>query len=108
MKCTVCGAMTQRIGWASHEDPLQEVGIRICSNGHETFTREVPTTFVMRGRELASAQRRVLKRVALFERDERIARDWRPSKEVADDYGITPARVRQIRIQAQLRKKALP
>ncbi len=97
MKCTICGS-TSTVA-LSQERPEQHrvVFSRVCERGHRFTTVEVPITLLAAKREFACALRNIDRRIARFVRDVAIAEDPRPSKEVAADYKLTDARVRQIR-----------
>jgi hypothetical protein len=108
VKCNICGAETERTddhrvgaGWHLSID-------RRCTNGHALRTHEVYTNMLADAREMNSALGHTARRVERWARDQRIARDERPSKEVAAEYGLTEARVRQIRAALTRRPPASP
>lgn len=109
MKCNVCGAATHRVDEHEVMDGCSVAIDRRCANGHAVRTHEVFPTMVADARELESALRLISRRRALFHRDRRIAGDPRPVKAVAAEYGLTEARVRQIRTAAtQVAPSAFP
>jgi len=97
VKCPTCGAESDVIGVARNYKEHQITYLRVCDIGHRFDTVEVHPTQLADAREMTCALRNIDRRVARFKRDVAIALDTRPPKEVAADYGITDARVRQIR-----------
>ncbi len=97
MKCPICGGRAREL--MTHEMPeeLMAQRLRACIEGHTFETREVHLTQLANKREMDCAIRNIKRRVAMFQRNAKIAADPRPAKEVAEDYGITQNRVRQIR-----------
>jgi len=97
MRCNVCGAISTELH-RSYVSAMHATFIhRKCIQGHAFQTVEVYPNQLADGREMTSAIRRIDKRISLHNRDASIAQDPRPNKEVADAYGLTIARVRQIR-----------
>jgi hypothetical protein len=97
MKCSICGADSKAILFQERHDEYQKVYFRICDRGHRFKTVEVPLSLLADKRELVCATRTINRRVARFVRDLEISQDSRPTKVVAVEYGLTNARVRQIR-----------
>lgn len=100
--CKYCGAETTLVRRIPGPDGTIDHVDRTCSNGHTFLSHEVHTSMLADRRELNSARGRIQQRIALFERDRRIAADPRPAAQVAAEYGLTDARVRQIRSSAKL------
>lgn len=96
MRCNICGSKTLPIV-ANDHDGLQRTVQRRCTHGHIVVTHEVHTTMLADAREMSSAQRHIERRIARWQRDLKIACDPRPNTVVAAEYGLTEARVRQIR-----------
>lgn len=95
MKCPICGAWTEvrdtRAG--AHHSVRRR---RQCGNGHTFPTMEVLTPAVSR-KDLASAARAAALRAHNWRRDREIIADPRPTAVIARAWGLTGARVRQIR-----------
>jgi len=102
MMCKFCGAETTMVRRIAGPDGTIDHVDRTCANGHTFISHEVHTSMLADARELNSARQHIRQRVARFYRDQRIAADPRPSTEVAAEYGLTDARVRQIRSSARL------
>lgn len=97
MKCSICGADSDVTGVAHKPEQHMIEYSRVCDRGHRFKSVEVYPTQLADRRELECAIRNIDRRVARFNRDLSIAMDNRPVKIVAADYGLTDARVRQIR-----------
>lgn len=97
MKCTTCGAPTSVVLFNERPSEYKIVYSRVCEAGHRLTTMEVPLSLLADKRELSCAIRNIDRRIARFMRNAAIAEDPRPAKEVAAAYGLTDARVRQIR-----------
>ena len=97
MRCLICGAPSAALARQSLPAEFSTRVVRRCDNDHVFEAREVHVTQVVSGREMASALRRIERRVRQYARDSAIAADPRPADEVAADHSITPTRVRQIR-----------
>lgn len=97
MICPHCGAPSAVVTTSPREEEYRTLFARRCDNGHRFSTAEVPLTLLADKRETACALRNIERRVALYNRNMAIAQDTRLAKVVAADYGITDARVRQIR-----------
>ena len=97
MKCPTCGADSDVTGVARNFKEHYITYHRVCDVGHRFQTVEVHPSQLADGREMTSAIRNIDKRIARYKRDVQIALDPRTSKEVAADYDLTDARVRQIR-----------
>lgn len=97
MNCSICGSDSEVVGVAHSPEDFRITFFRVCELGHKFQTVEVYPTQLADAREMACAIRNIQRRVSRFKRDIAIARDTRAVKEVAADYGITDARVRQIR-----------
>lgn len=95
MKCHICGAWT--IVKETRESPI--VGIRRrreCGNGHLFTTIEVLPAVVSK-RDLRGNMRAAKASAARWQRDDSIRRDPRSATQLAKVWGISEARVRQIR-----------
>lgn len=95
MKCPRCGAASDVL----ESRPTPEMATRRrreCHNGHRFRTVEVLPAATNR-RDLAAAARAAAAAIARWTRDRLIRTDPRPSTHVARDFGLTEARVRQIR-----------
>ena len=97
MNCNICGARSLELHRTYSAKLLQNRIERKCMNGHSFFTVEVYPNQLADAREMACAVRTTNRRIELYRRDLEIALDKRSSKEVAASYGLTTARVRQIR-----------
>ena len=97
MKCSICGADSDVAGVAHKSEHHAIEYSRVCERGHRFKSVEVYPTQLADAREMACAVRNIDRRIARFNRDLAIAMDTRPVKDVAADYGLTDARVRQIR-----------
>jgi hypothetical protein len=97
MKCSTCGADSEVVGVANNPQDHRVTYMRVCDLGHRFQTVEVYPTQLADARDMACAIRNVNRRIAHFKRNIAIARDTRSTKDVAADYGLTDARVRQIR-----------
>lgn len=97
MRCTICGADSTVEVSAENDEEHRIMLHRICERGHRFVTAEVPITMLADKRELTCALRNIDRRIARFMRNAAIAEDPRPVKDVAAEYGLTDARVRQIR-----------
>lgn len=96
MKCPICAAASALLPRKDvHEHSVEHY--RLCDNQHRFKTVEVYPTMVADARELRCAVNNIERRIARYHRDVAIARDERPVKVLAADYGLTDARVRQIR-----------
>lgn len=95
MKCPLCSAWSQVVATreAAHNALRRR---RLCANGHKFTTFEVVPEAVSR-RELQASAKTQLQRAKLWRRDEAIRKDPRPATQVAMSYGLTEARIRQIR-----------
>ena len=97
MKCSICGA-DSTVETATHDPKRLLTDIaRRCTAGHLFYTVEAHPAQLADAREMRSATRRLLKRVALYARDAAIAADPRPTATVAAEHRVTDTRVRQIR-----------
>ena len=97
MKCSICGSDSDVVGVAKSPEDHRVTYMRVCELGHRFQTVEVYPTQLADAREMSCAVRNIDRRIARFKRDVAIALDNRPVKDVAADYGLTDARVRQIR-----------
>jgi hypothetical protein len=95
VNCNLCGAASTI--FHREDRPSRTIMQRRCSNGHVFTTHEVHTTMLADAREMTCAVRNIERRIARFKRDSRIAADRRSATVVAGEYGLTEARVRQIR-----------
>ena len=98
MRCILCGAAETSVS-SQHTD-AEGLGIRrtrMCARGHKFPTAEVPLNHIADQRERRAAQRSIAARIARWERDVAIASDPRPATRVAEELGLTPMRIRQIR-----------
>lgn len=102
MMCIVCGAASRAVSTSDHRT-RRIIRSHLCENGHRFITAEVPLTLLADKRETECALRNIERRVALHNRNAAIAQDDRPAKVVAAEYGITDARVRQIRASLSTR-----
>jgi hypothetical protein len=102
MRCPTCGAEpTRRLVRIDVPEEHRRIHHRACPLGHHFWTTEVHFSQLANGREFASAVRGLDRRLAIWRRNEAIALDPRSSHVVAEQYGISSARVRQIRAQAR-------
>lgn len=101
MKCPSCGAESRVLATRTGEHNTL-TRHRECDNLHRFKTREVIAE-LMDLRESKKYLAAASSRAGLAKRNGKILRDIRPATEVAKDYGITEARVRQIR--AELKNK---
>lgn len=106
MNCPICGTRSQVALSIERQNEFRIVNSRICDNGHRFTTSEVPLSFLADKRELECAIRNVERRIARYARDSEIIKDNRPAKVVAEKFGITDARVRQIRASSLNRELA--
>lgn len=90
MKCPHCGA------WSTVLDTRNTRRRRECANGHRFATVEV-VPGVINTKDYRAHLRGAAERARNWTRDRRIVEDPRGSVTVARDYGISDARVRQIR-----------
>ena len=97
MNCNICGAHSLELHRIYSATLLQTLIVRKCVNGHKFSTVEVHPNQLADAREMACAVRTTIRRTELYKRDQEIALDKRSNKEVAASYGLTAARVRQIR-----------
>jgi hypothetical protein len=97
MNCNICGARSVELHRVYSTKLLQNRIARKCMNGHAFFTVEVYPNQLSDAREMACAVRSTNRRIELYKRDLLISLDKRSNKEVAASYGLTVARVRQIR-----------
>lgn len=97
MKCSICGADSDVTGVAHKPEQHTIEYSRVCDRGHKFKSVEVYPTQLADRRELECATRNIARRIARFKRDLAIAEDQRPARVVAAEYGLTDARVRQIR-----------
>lgn len=97
MRCVVCGAETTITTTKPLPGRWRIEHQRVCFRGHKFRTAEVPVQMLADRREELSALRGVTATIARFHRDCSIAQDPRPAAEVASEWGISYARVRQIR-----------
>lgn len=97
MNCPICGVDSDVVGVKRlpHEHRIEYV--RVCEDGHKFKTVEVHVSQLADKRELECATRTISRRIALYQRNKAIANDERPIKDIASDYDLTEARVRQIR-----------
>ena len=97
MRCSTCGAPSDVLGFDRLDDEYRMDYFRVCERGHKFTTSEVHLSQLADKRELSCATRNIVRRVARYERDIAIAQDPRPARVVAEQHGLTDARVRQIR-----------
>ena len=97
MKCPTCGSASEVTSVRAAEERYHMEYNRICERGHRFKTVEAPLALLADKRELECAVRNINRRIARFNRDLAIAEDERPARVVAAEYGLTDARVRQIR-----------
>jgi hypothetical protein len=97
MNCNICGAHSVELHRTYSSNIHQMRIARECTNGHSFFTVEVYPSQLADAREMACAVRSTNRRIELYKRDLLISLDKRSNKEVAASYGLTVARVRQIR-----------
>jgi hypothetical protein len=97
MNCPICGMKSHVALSTDRQHEFRIVNSRICDRGHRFTTSEVPLSFLADKRELDSAINTVERRIARYKRDLQLIADKRPAKIVAKEFGITDARVRQIR-----------
>lgn len=100
MKCPVCGA------WSSVLATRGAHRRRECANGHRFTSIEVVPS-VVHAKDYRAYVRGVAERAKTWPRDRRILEDSRSSTVVAREYGITPARVRQIRAREHQARNVL-
>lgn len=95
--CRFCGEPTKVLETRQAESGTVSRR-RHCSNGHRFQTYEVQREFISEARSrLARNHERTLKRIARWERDERIVHDPRSATEIARDLGVSEGLVRHIR-----------
>lgn len=97
MNCPICGSRSHVALSTERHHEFRIMNSRVCDRNHRFTTSEVPLTFLADKRELECAIRNVHRRIERYERDLEIMKDNRPAKVVAKRFGITDARVRQIR-----------
>jgi len=97
MKCPTCGSPSEVTGVRPADERYHVEYNRVCERGHRFQTVEAPLSLLADKRELECAVRNINRRIARFNRDLAIAQDERPARVVAAAYGLTDARVRQIR-----------
>ncbi len=95
MKCPICGAWSSVLETreSSYETTRRR---RECANRHRFWTYEVHESMrhpASMKRSIASIQRRR----KMWERDQRIAKDPRPTSVVAAVYGLVPRHILNIR-----------
>lgn len=103
MMCPHCGANSAIIGATHKKAKHHFLYARQCDLGHKFMTAEVHLSQLADKREFDSATHAINLRILRFNRDAAIRRDARSNRVVAEEYGLTEARVRQIR--ARLAKK---
>lgn len=97
MMCPFCGSDSKVKLSLPHPLELSTELHRTCSRGHNFLTYEVHPTQLADLREMRCAVRNIRRRISHWHRDEAIRRDKRPIRQIADEYNLTDARVRQIR-----------
>jgi hypothetical protein len=97
MNCPICGAPSDVLAFRRIDEEHRTDYFRSCDRGHKFQTSEVHPPQLADKRELECATRNIARRIARFKRDLAIAEDQRPARVVAAEYGLTDARVRQIR-----------
>ncbi len=105
MMCPICGADSAVALKSERAHEHRTVFSRMCTNGHRFTTAEVPLTLLADKRETECALRNIERRIALYKRNAAIALDSRLTKVVAAEYGLTEARVRQIRASLSPREE---
>lgn len=95
--CPRCGEPSVLLKSRDLKPEHMTANLRECSNGHQFSTREVHVTMLADERERRSARNAINHRLARWNRDAAIVADKRPVAEIAEAFGITPTRVRQIR-----------
>ena len=105
MMCPICGAASDVQVHLPRPTQLSVEFHRVCKRGHKFVTVEVYPTQLADAREMRCAVRNIQRRVYRFQRDAEIAADNLPVRDIAEDYNLTDARVRQIR--AAMRDRAL-
>lgn len=97
MKCSYCGADSRVVKRQVLPEKHCVVLHRTCSRHHKFMTAEVYVSQLADAREMSCAVRKITRRIRLFQRDMAIAADGRSVRELAEAFGITETRVRQIR-----------
>ncbi len=97
MMCPFCGSDSKVKLSLPHPLELSTELHRTCSRGHNFVTYEVHPTQLADLREMRCAVRNIRRRISHWHRDEAIRRDNRPARQIAEEYNLTDARVRQIR-----------
>lgn len=97
MKCSTCGSDSDIVGRVVMPERHQILFQRLCTRGHRFMTAEVYPSQLADAREMSCAVRNITRRIQRFQRDMAIAADPRSIKEIAEEFNLTAARVRQIR-----------
>ena len=108
MKCAHCGSESYVTARTVVPETHGVVFSRVCDRGHKFTTVEVYPSQLADAREMSCAVRNITRRIYRFQRDMAIAQDPRPVKDVAEEFNLTDARVRQIRASMQPFLKAAP
>lgn len=101
MKCSICGSDSDYVGRTVVPEKHYVLFHRVCERGHRFVTAEVYPSQLADAREMSCAVRNITRRIYRFQRDMAIAQDERPTREIAEDFNLTEARVRQIRASMQ-------
>lgn len=106
MKCTTCDEPAGMV--LVREEPDQTLTrLYRCTYGHTTHTREVPAVAVGI-RELQAAARAAVRRKALWWRNQEIVASTESAAVLRVRYGVTDARIRQIRDTVVSTKRTTP
>lgn len=96
MMCPKCGA------WSEVAETRKQIDLiirrrRKCANNHSFTTFEVYPAMVASKRDVRKAAAKASTNAKLWQRDRQIRADSRSTAEVARHWGLTTARIRQIR-----------
>jgi hypothetical protein len=97
MHCPTCGSWTEVLETRTRANGTTHRR-RECANGHRFASVEIASATYTRARPaILDSLKTIAARVTLWRRDAGIARDPRPSKELAAVFGLHFSRINKIR-----------